>query len=166
MTNLRRVILLAACLGLASIGDGQSVHNNVLQPLAFLSGRWVSETPAELQEENWTPVSGDSMTGSFRIVEHGSPVFYEFWAVELDDNHPVLKLKHFNAGLVGWEEKNTAVMMPLISTAESEAVFAEADGSVSLHYHLAGKKLTCTVHHMKDGKSSDETFTLMRAAEH
>jgi len=86
--------------------------------------------------------------------------------VELDDNHPVLKLKHFNAGLVGWEEKNTAVMMPLISTAESEAVFAEADGSVSLHYHLAGKKLTCTVHHMKDGKSSDETFTLMRAAEH
>ena len=79
--------------------------------------------------------------------------------MELDDNHPVLKLKHFNAGLVGWEEKNTAVMMPLISTAESEAVFAEADGSVSLHYHLAGKKLTCTVHHMKDGKSSDETFT-------
>ena len=73
MTNLRRVILLAACLGLGSSGDGQPVHNNVLQPLAFLSGRWVSETPAELQEENWTPVSGDSMTGSFRIVSMAAP---------------------------------------------------------------------------------------------
>jgi Domain of unknown function (DUF6265) len=116
-----------------------------------------------LQEEIWTPVSGDSMIGSFRIVEQGRPVFYEFWVVEVVDNRPVLKLKLFNAGLVGWEEKNAATKMPLISIAESDAVFAEADGSVSLHYHLVGKKLTCTVHHVKNGKSSDDTFTLMRA---
>jgi Domain of unknown function (DUF6265) len=163
MTNLRLAGLLAAFLVVASISDGQPVHDTVLQPLGFLSGRWVSETPAEMQEEIWTPVRGDSMIGSFRILQHGRPVFYEFWVVEVDDNRPVLKLKHFNAGLLGWEEKNATTKMPLISTAESDAVFAEADGSVSLHYHLVGKKLTCTVHHVKNSKSTDETFTLMRA---
>jgi Domain of unknown function (DUF6265) len=163
MTNLRRAGLLAAFLVVASISDGQPVHDRVLQPLNFLSGRWVSETPTEMQEEIWTPVSGDSMIGSFRILQHGRPVFYEFWVVEVDDNRPVLKLKHFDAGLLGWEEKNATTKMPLISTAESDAVFAEADGSVSLHYHLVGKKLTCTVHHVRNGKGTDETFTLMRA---
>jgi hypothetical protein len=169
MTNLRwtgfvSAFVLVITIGVATIGDGQHAHSGVLQPLGFLSGRWVSQTPTELQEETWTPVRGDSMTGTFRIVEHGRAVFYEFWAVEVEDNRPVLKLKHFNADLVGWEEKNASTRMPLVSSAENDAVFAEPDGSVSLHYHLAGKKLTCTVHHVKNGKVSDETFTLMRAS--
>jgi hypothetical protein len=96
-------------------------------------------------------------------VQSGRPVFYEFWAVELDENRPVLKLKHFNADLAGWEEKNASTKMPLVSNAEDDAVFAEEDGSVSLHYHRIGDRLTCTVHHVRNGKSSDETFTLMRA---
>jgi hypothetical protein len=123
----------------------------------------MSEERTEVQEENWSPVIGNSMTGSFRIVQSGRPVFYEFWAVELDENRPVLKLKHFNADLAGWEEKNASTKMPLVSNAEDDAVFAEEDGSVSLHYHRIGDRLTCTVHHVRNGKSSDETFTLMRA---
>jgi hypothetical protein len=122
-------------------------------------------TPTELQEESWTPVSGDSVTGSFRIVQHGRPVFYEFWAVEVDDDHPVMKLDHFNAGLVAWEEKDAPTRMPHISAAENDAIFAEPDGRVSLHYHRAGKQLTCIVHHVKNGKSSDEKFTLMRVSD-
>jgi hypothetical protein len=162
ITYLRRGSLLAVCLLVASVGDAQTVQD-VLKPLAFLSGRWVSESPGEMQEETWTPVNGDSMTGTFRVVQHSRPVFYEFWVVEVDDNRPVLKLKHFNANLAGWEEKNVSIRMPLISSAENDAVFAETDGSVSLHYHLAGKELTCTVHHVKNGKASDETFTLSHA---
>ncbi len=162
MICFRRTGLLLALLALASIGDGQPPTASALQPLRFLSGRWVSDTPSELQEEIWTPVSGDSMIGSFRIVQRGRPVFYEFWVVEVDGHRPLLKLKHFNAGLVGWEEKNISTKMLLIAAAENDAVFAEADGSVSLHYHLAGKRLTCTVHHVQNGKGSDEIFTLLR----
>ena len=47
--------------------------------------------------------------------------------------------------------------------SDYEIRFLKADGSVSLHYHLVGKKLTCTVHHVRNGKGTDETFTLMRA---
>jgi uncharacterized protein DUF6265 len=164
MTNFRRSGLLAAFLSVLSVGYGQPAHDPELPRLGFLSGRWVSESPTEMQEESWSPVNGDSMVGSFRIVQKGRPVFYEFWAVEVDHNRPVLKLKHFDNGLLGWEEKNDATKLPLTSSAENDAVFAQADGGVSLHYHLVGKKLTCTVHHVRNGKESDETFTLLRAS--
>jgi Domain of unknown function (DUF6265) len=130
MTNLRRA-LLVAFLAVTSLSDGQQTSNAVLKPLAFLSGRWVSETGTEVQEENWSPVSGNSMIGSFRIVQEDRPIFYEFWVVEVDESRPVLKLKHFNADLAGWEDKNARIKTLLIS----HAVFAEADGGVSLHYH-------------------------------
>jgi hypothetical protein len=161
MAKARRAVLLAAFLAVPN-GNGQQAGNTALSPLAFLTGRWVSEERTEVQEENWSPVIGNSMTGSFRIVQGGRPVFYEFWVVEVDENRPVLKLKHFNANLAGWEEKNASTKMPLISKAEGDALFAEEDGSVSLHYHRIGDMLTCTVHHVRNGKSSDETFKLTR----
>jgi Domain of unknown function (DUF6265) len=163
MTSVLRAGLIAAILVAPSISDGQQVQSSALKPLAFLSGRWVSTTGTEIQEEHWSPLIGDSMTGSFRVVKDGRPVFYEFWAVEMDENRPVLKLKHFNANLAGWEEKDASTRMPLIASSANDATFAEADGSVSLHYHRAGETLTCTVHHVRDGKGSDEVFTLTRA---
>jgi hypothetical protein len=125
MAKALHAALLAAFLAVAPIGNGQQPQNAALSPLAFLTGRWMSEERTEVQEENWSPVIGNSMTGSFRIVQSGRPVFYEFWAVELDENRPVLKLKHFNADLAGWEEKNASTKMPLVSNAEDDAVFAE-----------------------------------------
>ena len=162
MAKARHAALLATLLAAAPFGNGQPARNPALSPLAFLTGRWVGAGHAEVQEENWSPVIGNSMTGSFRVVQSGRPVFYEFWVVEVDQNRPVLKLKHFNADLAGWEEKNASIKMPLISTAEGDAVFAEEDDSVSLHYHRIGDMLTCTVHHVRNGKASDEKFTLTR----
>jgi hypothetical protein len=164
MAKTRHTALLAAFLAAVLIGNGQQVRTTALSPLAFLTGRWVSQERTEVQEENWSQVIGNSMTGSFRIVQSGRPVFYEFWVVEVDENRPVLKLKHFNADFKGWEEKNASTKLPLISKAEGDAVFAEEDGSVSLHYHRIGDILSCTVHHLRNGKSSDETFTLTRVS--
>ena len=162
MKRILRTGLLITTLASASIIHAQQPADPSLKPLTFLTGRWLSESPTEIQEENWSPVIGSSMTGSFRIIANGKPVFYEFWVVEIDANHPVLKLKHFNGGLTGWEEKDASTKMPLTSSATDDAVFTEPDGSVSLHYHRAGETLTCVVHHVRNGKSSDETFTLKR----
>lgn len=46
----------------------------------------------------------------------------------------------------------------------AEAQPAHADGSVSPHYRLTGRELTCIVHHVRNGVASDETFRLMRAS--
>jgi hypothetical protein len=156
--------LTAGLLAAASLSPGQQPPDHSLSSLAFLSGRWLSEKGSEFQEEDWMPAQGNSMVGTFRVLQDGKPVFYEFWAIELDDNHPVMKLKHFNAGLKGWEQKDASTRMPLISSGPDDAIFAETDGSVSLHYHRKGQTLTCLVHHLQDGHSKDETFTMRRVS--
>jgi hypothetical protein len=164
MANFRLAAgLVAAFFVLASVSESQQERDSALKSLSFLSGRWVSEAPDQMQEELWTPVTGDSITGSFRILKQGSPVFYEFWVVEVNDNRPVLKMKHFSVGLVGWEDKTSSTQMPLITAARDDATFAASDGSVSLHYHRAGSSLTCIVHHVRNGKISEETFSLDKA---
>jgi hypothetical protein len=155
--------LLVLAVALSVFSSTPQPGEAALQPLAFLSGRWISETGVELQEETWSPISGDSMVGSFRIVDDRKPIFYEFWVIEVENERPVLKLKHFNSDFAGWEEKNVSLKMPLISASTNDAVFAASDSSVSLHYRLAGDALTCTVHHVKNGKTSDEEFKMTRA---
>jgi hypothetical protein len=165
-------VLAAAFLAIASAVFVQEQRANVQQPLnaplqslAFLSGKWIGEKPGEIQEETWSSVRGDSMIGSFRIVSNGKPVFYEFWVVEMESKRPILKLKHFNPDFAGWEEKNASTRMPLVSASENDAVFAEPDGSVSLHYHRTADALTCVVHHRKNGETSDEIFKMSKASE-
>lgn len=162
MRDIGRLFLFSAFLGIACASYGQIENHGPLEPLAFLSGRWVSEKGNDFQEETWSPVSRGSMLGTFRVVQSGKPVFYEFWVVEIDNDRAVLKLKHFNAGLAGWEDKDSSTKMPVVSSSKDDVVFAEPDGSVSLHYHRAGATLTCIVHHVKNGKADDETFTLVR----
>jgi hypothetical protein len=103
------------------------------------------------------------MVGTFRVVRLGTPVFYEFWVVEVEDGKPVYKLKHFNGGLKGWEEKDALVRLPVRELDRTHVVFANEDGTLSLRYERKGVELKATLHRIKEGKSSDEVFVLHRA---
>jgi hypothetical protein len=94
----------------------QAQAANPVQTLSFLSGRWTSDSTEDSEEEYWSPVMGESMVGHFRVVAKGKAgaqkaVFYEFWAIELEDGKPIFKRKHFHHGLQGWEEKNDVVRL-------------------------------------------------------
>ena len=135
---------------------------NPLQPLSFLAGRWTSNADGEFQEEYWSPVDRDSMLGTFRVVRLGKAVFYEFWVIEVEDGKPVYKLKHFDRGLKGWEEKNDFVRLPVRELDSTHVVFANEDGTLSLRYERKGTELIATLRHTKEGKSSEEIFHLYR----
>ncbi len=60
-----------------------------LQPLAFLSGRWTSDSSEGQEEEYWSPVTG--MVGTFRVSKDGDAVFYEFWVIEVEDGRAIFK---------------------------------------------------------------------------
>jgi hypothetical protein len=155
------IVLLIATLAVPP-GIQAQASSNAMDQLSFLTGRWTSDTPDEYQEESWSPLHGQNITGHFRVLHKGTPVFYEFWTVEMDHNTPVLKLKHFNSGLIGWEEKDKSTRMPLRKASANEALFEEEDGNTTLHYQRTGDALTCTVHHVRAGKSEDEIFHLLR----
>jgi hypothetical protein len=134
-----------------------------LAALGFLSGRWTSDSPDGMEEEYWSQAMGSSMVGTFRVVKDGAAVFYEFWAIEIEDGKAVFKMKHFNRGLIGWEEK--ADMVRLVTTAGpgNEVLFARPDGSLSLRYVANGEELVSTLRRVKEGKVMEETFHLHRA---
>jgi hypothetical protein len=63
----------------------------VLQPLAFLSGRWTSDSAEGQEEEYWSQATGRSMVGTFRLVQDGDAVFYEFWVIEVEGGRTILR---------------------------------------------------------------------------
>lgn len=160
MKGLRsRSVLLGLALLLA--GSVARAAESKMAGLAFLTGRWTATTEQGFQEETWSPVQGDSMIGTFRVVAGGKMVFSEYWSVELKDGTLVLLIKHFDAGLVGWEAKQESTRLPVTSLAQNSVVFS--DGKVTLRYERRGDMLIAALTHVRDGKPSTETFELKRA---
>jgi hypothetical protein len=134
-----------------------------LQPLAFLSGRWTSDSAEGQEEEYWSQPTGKSMVGTYRVLKNGDAVFYEFWAIEVEDGKVIFKMKHFDRGLLGWEDKANMVRLTLIVGEGQDVTFSEPDGSLSLRYRRNGDELVSTLRRVKDGKPREDVFHLHRA---
>lgn len=91
--------------------------------VAWLAGRWIGEFSGGTGEEVFAPPAGDSMLGMFRLVKDGRIVFSELMTIVEEDGSLVLKLKHFDRDLKGWEEKDVVRKFPLIKLTEREAYF-------------------------------------------
>jgi Domain of unknown function (DUF6265) len=162
---LKRVLLpaLLSFLSLNPLSSLAQTADPALRPLSFLSGRWTSDSADGHEEEYWSPVIGASMVGTFRVVTEGNAVFYEFWAIEVEDGKAVFKMKHFDRGLVGWEEKGDMVRLTLTVGQPGDVLFSNADGSLSLRYQGKGEELVSTLRRVKDGKPKEDVFHLHRS---
>jgi hypothetical protein len=134
-----------------------------LQPLAFLSGRWTSDSSEGKEEEYWSQATGRSMVGTFRVLKDGDGVFYEFWVIEVEDGRAIFKMKHFDRGLLGWEEKADMVRLTLSVSGGQDVLFSKSDGSLSLRYQRNGDELVSTLRRVKDGKTKEGIFHLHRS---
>src|SRR5512134_3551134 len=105
----------------------QGTKVSSLADLAFITGHWSGELDGGTTDEHWSAPSGDNMMGVFRYVKNGKAVFYEMLLVEMTATGPVLRLKHFNPGLIGWEEKDQAYSYPLVELEKNKAVFERPD---------------------------------------
>jgi hypothetical protein len=137
----------------------------VLQPLTFLSGHWTSDSPDGQEEEYWSQATGRSMVGTYRLMKGGDAVFYEFWVIEVEGGKAVFKMKHFDRGLQGWEEKADMVRLDLSVDGQQDVLFAKADGSLSLRYRRNGDELVSTLRRVKDGRTKEDVFRLHRSKE-
>ncbi len=94
-----------------------------VDPLSWLEGKWIGEDADQLIEEHWSAPQGEALMGMFRFVSAGEPRFYEFMTLGVEDQEVVLRIKHFDPGLSGWEEKDEAVTYVLVQLASGGAVF-------------------------------------------
>jgi uncharacterized protein DUF6265 len=103
--------------------------------LAWIAGRWVGENGDDRIEEWWSDPYAGTMVGMFRWHQAAQPRFYEILTMEPDGDRVVFRIKHFGPGLVGWEEKDDAVTLDLVSSREREAIFLKRGEERWMVYH-------------------------------
>ncbi len=107
-----------------SIGDLDSAPSS-LEDVAWIAGSWQGEAFGGHTEEIWSEPSAGSMMGSFKLVNEGEISFYEFMTISEVDHSLILKIKHFDAALTGWEEKDETVDFKFIKQEGNRTYFDE-----------------------------------------
>ncbi len=103
------------------------------------------------------------MMGTFRFVKDEKGHFYELMLIEQTLDGPVLRLKHFNAGLIGWEDKAQVYSFHLVDSGKSFAVFELENKRSRLTYRALPKdELSVLLEHPTNGKQNSEEFTFKR----
>lgn len=123
--------------------EGAPAPPGSIDRLAWLAGYWRGEGLGGECEEMWSPPVGDRMNGIFTLRKDGELVFSEAMLLVEEEGSLVLKVKHFTADFVGWEDKEGFVSFPLVRLGDSEAYFngltlrRQPDGALSIYLVLA-----------------------------
>ncbi|HMD17917.1 MAG TPA: DUF6265 family protein [Terriglobales bacterium] len=142
------LLLAGAAFAQEKLTGSKASQDVSLQDLEFISGHSRGDLDGGIAEELWSEPSGDSMMGVYREVKDGKIQMYEMMTIEQTAKGPVLRLKHFNAGLEGWEDKTQVWNFPLVRFASGAAVFENPDKGIRIGYRLAETGvLEATVEH-------------------
>jgi hypothetical protein len=139
------------------LSPGEKPPPATIEDMRWLTGHWKGEAFGGKTEELWAEPLAGSMSGMFRLASKGKIVFYELMVVSEHEGSLVFRLKHFNADVTGWEEKNEVQAFPLV---------ARKDGALQFHgmsFHPDGDKLTVylAIEH-KDKPLEEAKFTYQR----
>jgi hypothetical protein len=96
-----------------------------LDALAWLSGRWIGQDETDRFEETWTAAQDGMMLGMFRLARDGAPRFSELLSLAAEGDGLVFRFRHFDAQLVGWEERTEPLVFDLVGLDGGGASFAE-----------------------------------------
>ena len=96
-----------------------------LAQMDWLVGHWRGEGIAGAPaHESWLPPTGNTMVGTFVQQADGDTIrFTEHMYLMEEGGTLVLRLKHFNADLTGWEEKDGMLTFRLIAIEPCAAYF-------------------------------------------
>ncbi|MCB1023722.1 MAG: hypothetical protein KDB79_05000 [Acidobacteria bacterium] len=118
-----KLLTIAAILLLSGIAEGQTKltgntfridkneigESSTVSAMEWMEGNWTGNALGGSVREVWTKTDGGVMMGMFLLVQDKKPVFYEFLTFTIEDGGLILKLKHFDPKLIGWEEKGKTV---------------------------------------------------------
>lgn len=161
------IVMLAAAAGAqvkntentVKLAEGAKSAAATIKDVAWLAGNWSGTGMGGVSDETWGTPNNGVMVGTYRLVINNKPVFYEMmWLME-HEGSIILRLKHFSAELVGWEEKDKTVDFKFVNKAGNRVNFN------GLTYEQTSKD-TLTIYlalRQKDGTLKEESFVLKRS---
>lgn len=106
-----------------SFEEGMTSPDATLSNIEWLAGHWKGEAFGGIAEEIWSPPADGSMMFSFRLLDKGMVSFYEFGHLLEIDGTLILQLKHFDANLSGWEERDENIDFRLVKVEGNRFYF-------------------------------------------
>ena len=135
--------------------------------LGWMSGSWKGQYGQDQVEEHWSFFGAGTLMGMLRWQKEGGVFFYEFLTIERQDDHVLLRIKHFDPGLKGWEEKDTAMECLLVEVGDREAVFLEVnDPGRWVVYRLETDDRLVSYFETDDGPACPEGIFVYSRQEH
>jgi hypothetical protein len=108
-----------------SLAPGATSPPAAIEDIAWLAGNWEGEGLGGQSFETISPSVAGQMAGHFQQVSNGALQFYELCQFVPKDGSLMMRLKHFNADLTGWEEKGVTVDFPLVAIEKDAVYFDE-----------------------------------------
>lgn len=132
--------LVAAISGISTIAGEPLASAEKLTKIAWLQGAWKATVEGDYLDEVWAPPHSDSMIGMFRWSKKDKLWMCEMLSIVTEGDNIVLRVKHFDRSLVGWEEKDKSITLPLAKQTNDESVFENDDKpeAVRLTYRKTG----------------------------
>lgn len=157
---MKKISLFLAMFLAAVIAESQTPPKKTVQDLAFMAGKWTTHSAWGDMEENWSLPLGNSMMCSYRCIKDGKVIFYEFIVIEQRDSGPVMLLRHFSPGNIGWEEKDKPYEYPLMFLEPDKARFERPDKKTALTFHRTGRETMQVIleRQDKDGRWVEDVF--------
>jgi hypothetical protein len=141
------------------LAPGQQSPPATINDIAWFAGHWTGAGMGGENEEHWAPPNNGVMLGTFRHFKNGKPVFYEFMAFMEVEGSLLLRIKHFNPDLTGWEEKDKSVDFKFVAKKDGAVYFSGLTfmptGKDSATIYLAMRN--------KEGIVSEQVFNFKRA---
>lgn len=140
------------------LSPGKKSPTATIADMSWLAGHWKGEALGGVSEEIWSPPKDGMMMGMYRLIRNGKPVFYELLTLVEENGSLIIRLKHFNADLTGWEEKDKTVDFPFVAKSNGvihfDGMAFRPDGDKAVTVFLAIRQ--------KDGTIREEAFRYKR----
>ena len=128
-----------------------------LNDVKWISGHWKGEALGGNTEEVWTSPFGGSIECMFKLVVNNKVTFYEFLTITEENNSLILRLKHFNSDLKGWEEKDERLEFKLVKVTKNRIYFddftfekvSENEMNIYVVFYNEGKKTEMKFYYKK-----------------
>ncbi|NER13624.1 hypothetical protein GWK08_09260 [Leptobacterium flavescens] len=151
----------AFCQNTMSLTEGQLSPKGSLSDISWIEGHWRGEAFDGITEEIWSPPLGNSMMCVFKLLVNGKVSFYETVIILEEKGTLILKLKHFDKDLKGWETKDETVDFPLVKVDGNRVFF---DGLTFERVHK--DEINVYVVLSSNGKEEEVTFNYKRYSGH
>lgn len=126
--------------------DEKGSEKATLNDISWLVGNWKGDAFGGTFQENWSNPLGNSMMFDFKLVVDGKVVFYEIGHIIEKDKTLLYQIKHFDANLKGWEEKDQSEDFRFIKKENNRMYFDNftfekiSDNEVNLYAYFEDSK--------------------------